>query len=125
MVELKIPIETIESIFSRFSIWGDRSEIIIEWQNNEMETYDKNQENFLFKAVHKDDYLFRIEDQVIKSPFEGYVFLITYYNRLKLTKEEAENKVIGIVCEELDEAIRCLVGPTDCTLTIDPYTQKK
>ena len=123
MIELKIPQETIDSIFPDFSTYGNRHEI--EWQDIETETGEMNMGDYIFKPVHKDEFLFRIEDNVVKSPFEGYAFLLKYYNRTPLTKKEAENKVIGIVCEELDEAIKCLLGSTDCTLNIDPFTQKK
>jgi hypothetical protein len=123
MIELKIPQETIDSIFPDFSTYGNRHEI--EWQDIETETGEMNMGDYIFKPVHKDEFLFRIEDNVVKSPFEGYAFLLKYYNRTPLTKKKAENKVIGIVCEELDEAIKCLLGSTDCTLNIDPFTQKK
>lgn len=127
MIELKIPSEAIDSVFSSFSIYGERHEIPIEWWPNGLQSSERYLETdfLVIKSVHKDDFLFRIEDYVVKSPFDGYAFLLKYYNRTPLTKEEADNKVIGIACEELDEAIKCLVGSTDCTLTIDPFTQKK
>lgn len=124
MIELKIPQEAIDSIFSNINIYGDRHKIIIEWKDNESTVTNEDLGDFIFKSVHKDEYLFRIEEQVVRSPFDGYAFLHTYSDRIWITKESAEDRVIGIVCEELDEAIKSLIGPIDCTLTIDPFTQK-
>lgn len=125
MIELKIPPKAIDSIFSTPTNRADgKRYVILEWWDNETETFGKNLGNYLFKPVHKDENLFRIEKQVVKSSFDGYGFLLTGWNDAWITKEYAEKKVIGIVCKELDEAIRCLIGPTDCTLTIDPFTQK-
>lgn len=133
MIELKIPSEAIDSIFSKFSIYGDRHEIPIEWWPDGLKSSKKYSENdfLFFKSVHKDENLFMIEDQLVKSPLDGYALLnnrsLCNYNRLtkkEITKEEAGGKVIGIVCEEIFEAIKYLMGPINCTLSIDPFTQK-
>ena len=134
MIELKIPSEAIDSVFSSFSIYGERHEIPIEWWPNGLQSSERYLETdfLVIKSVHKDEEMFKIEDKLVRSPFDGYVLIdndssLYNYNKKNTrvyTKDEAEKIVIGIVCEKIEEAIKCLVGPIDCTLTIDPFTQK-
>ena len=122
IVELKIPQQTIDSIFPI----DDR--INIEWWDREESAYGGifNKCSYILH-VKKGDVLCRINYRYpIMSPVDGYVIRrpLDDYGLFSSSKEDIENLLLGVCCENIDDVIKCLFGEIECNLRIDPFTKK-
>lgn len=130
IIELKIPQQTIDDIFSIGCC--PLKSIAVEWWNKDESVYvdehvyvreyakDSN-----IAHVNKGDKLCKINYQYpMTSPVNGYI-IRRPFGVWSAHKEDASELILGIFGDSIEDIIKSFFGKIECTLVTDPFSRKQ